>query len=105
MGSIQPPARAQRQGPVPTSVYRYYDEHGVLIYVGITKQGMGRNLQHNGRAEWWPYVVRQEVEHFDTRPLAAAREKELIRQFRPPFNKQHNPWHAEVREAYLDFAS
>lgn len=89
----------------PTSVYRYYDSIGILIYVGITRQGMGRNTQHNGKAEWWPFVARQEVDHFPTRGAAAMREKELIRSHRPPFNKQHNHAHGQMREAYLAYAA
>ena len=107
MDSIPPHAPAVTPGaPVasPTSVYRYYDSIGVLIYVGITKQGMGRNAQHNGKAEWWPFVARQEVDHYPTRPAALAREKQLIQHHRPPFNKQHNPVHTEMREAYLAYA-
>lgn len=87
----------------PTSVYRYYDRFGVLIYVGITKQGMGRNRQHNATQEWWSLVCRQEVEHHPTRRAAEARERELIRQHRPPFNKQHNLGWQEMRAAYLAF--
>lgn len=98
-------AYAQVTAPDPTSVYRYYDAADMLIYVGITRQGMGRNVQHNGKAEWWPYVTRQEVEHCATRGEAMAREKELIRCFRPPFNKQHNSDHAATRAAYLAFVA
>lgn len=86
--------------PDPTSVYRYYDRAGLLIYVGITRQGMGRNAQHNSKAEWWGYVSSQDVEHYASRDEAAAREKQLIRRFRPPFNKQHNLGHEELRAAY-----
>ena len=85
----------------PTSVYRYYDKHGVLLYVGITGRGMARNGEHNKTKEWWQYVTRQEVEHYKTRRAAHSTEKKLIRQHRPPFNVQHNPGHAETREAYL----
>lgn len=74
----------------PTSVYRYYDADAVLIYVGITNRGMQRQHEHNIRAEWWPYVTRQEVEHYPNRPEAAKRERELIQRHRPPFNMQHN---------------
>lgn len=85
----------------PTSVYRYYDRHDLLIYVGITARGVTRNREHNSRAAWWPYVVRQEVEHYDTRTLAEEREKALILEFRPPFNTQHNPDSHLTRAAYL----
>jgi hypothetical protein len=87
--------------PSPTSVYRYYDRNGVLIYVGITKQGMGRNLQHNGYAEWWQFVARQEIEHLPDRASALALEKALIQEHRPPFNRQHNPGHEDMRGVYL----
>lgn len=99
------PGDALDGAPCPTSVYRYYDRHGLLIYVGITKQGIGRNRQHNGKAEWWQHVVRQEVDHYDSRPAAAKCEKELIGAFRPPFNKQYNADYAATRHAYLAFVA
>lgn len=104
MTSIAHPPQTALAGAEPTSVYRYYDQIGVLIYVGITRQGMGRNVQHNGKAEWWPFVARQEVDHLPSRAAALIREKELIRGHRPPFNKQHNPDHAEMRATYLAYA-
>lgn len=86
-----------------TSVYRYYDKSGFLIYVGITGRGTGRNAQHNRNAQWWPFVARQEVEHYATRHVAHTREKSLIREFRPPFNIQHNPDAASLKAVYLAF--
>jgi hypothetical protein len=89
--------------PTPTSVYRYYDSAGILIYVGITKQGIGRNVQHNGTKGWWQFVASQQVDHCETRPDAQAREIELIQRHRPPFNRQHNPEFATMNAAYLAF--
>lgn len=83
-----------------TSVYLYYDKLGVLLYVGITKRGPVRNDEHTAK-EWWPFVARQEIEHHDSRDVALARETMLIRQNRPPFNKQQNPEHPRLRAAYL----
>lgn len=83
------------------SVYRYYDDIGLLLYVGITERGVVRNFEHSAFKDWWPFVVRQEVDHFDTRAEAAAEEKRLIRQYRPPYNVQHNAGVREIREAYL----
>lgn len=91
--------------PVSTSVYLYYDRHGILIYVGITSRGIKRNREHNETKDWWPFVTRQEVEHFDDRSAALDREKVLIETHCPPFNTQHNRAAAEVREAYLLFAA
>lgn len=89
--------------PQPTSVYRYYDADDLLIYVGITSRGMARNREHNGSKAWWAHVVRQEVEHFDSRADAADRERSLIQVFRPPFNKHHNPGSDDLRTAYLAY--
>lgn len=84
----------------PTSVYRYYDEHGVLLYVGITSRGIARNMEHNKSKQWWQYVTKQEVEHFPTRRAAEVREKDLIVSRRPPFNVAHNPDSGALRDAY-----
>lgn len=88
---------------VPTSVYRYYDSAAVLLYVGITGRGAARNAEHNKSKEWWPYITRQEVDHYRSRTTALNVERELIRQHRPPFNVQHNLDHEAIREAYLAF--
>jgi hypothetical protein len=84
----------------PTSVYKYFDEHGTLIYVGITKRSIGRQAEHTTK-EWWPFVVQQEIEHYADRQTAATRESDLIRSFSPPFNKVHNRDHAAHRNNYL----
>lgn len=94
-------ATAHAKAPQPTSVYRYYDKFGLLLYVGITSRGAVRNAEHYSTKTWWRYVVRQEVDHYDTREAAGHVESELIRRFRPPFNTQLNPWYAEIRAAYL----
>lgn len=92
---------AQQPDERPTSVYRYYDRNGLLIYVGITNQGIGRNRQHNADKDWWRFVLRQDVTHFRTRQAALDEERNLIQQHRPPFNTQHNPDVADRRAAYL----
>ena len=88
-----------------TSVYRYYDLNDLLLYVGITSRGTRRQDEHNATKEWWKFVARQEVEHYPSRSEASDREKKLIRSYRPPFNRQHNPGHELARSAYLDLAT
>lgn len=108
MGTILPAYTGASKRPTgddtPTSVYRYYDKLGILLYVGITRTGIARNVQHNRSAQWWPMVVRQEVEHLASRTAARAREKDLIQEYRPPFNVQHNVDHQSLRDAYLGLA-
>lgn len=102
--SILPPAAhdtPEAHRDVRTSVYRYYDRLGVLLYVGITSRGATRNGEHNATKSWWKYVNNQQVEHYPTRDAAVHRERELIREFRPPFNVQHNPGHADVAAVYV----
>lgn len=86
----------------PTSVYRYYDSAGVLLYVGITSRGPQRNSEHQTK-KWWRFVVRQVVDHHPTRGAAELAEADLIRRFNPPFNTIHNPWAREARAAYLAY--
>jgi predicted GIY-YIG superfamily endonuclease len=86
------------------SVYRYYDENNVLLYVGYTTQGPKRNHQHASDKTWWPFVARQEVDHYETVDEAKKQEVQLIRHYRPPFNKQHNPDSDSMAESYLRMA-
>lgn len=88
----------------PTSVYRYYDQHKVLLYVGVTARGISRNREHNATKDWWQYVVSQEVDHYQTRDAALAQEKFLIQKHLPPFNTQHNPVADLLKAAYLGLA-
>lgn len=90
---------------VPTSVYLYYDQHDLLLYVGVTGRRTMRNMEHASDKEWWQFVTRQKVEHFPDRPAALAREKQLILEYRPPFNRQHNADWQSLRESYLAFAA
>jgi AcrR family transcriptional regulator len=95
---------SERVDAAPTSLYRYYDDRDILIYVGITGRGIQRNREHNRTKEWWPFVDRQEIEHFEDRESALERERSLIQGLRPPFNRQHNPTHATDRLTYLALA-
>lgn len=92
------------QQETATSVYRYYDQYGILIYVGITKRGVTRNLEHNLQKPWWSLVASQEVDHFPSRELAHAREVELIEVHQPPFNVQHNKAYREMNAVYCGVA-
>jgi hypothetical protein len=95
-----PSKEAVSAEPCPTSVYLFFDRIGILVYVGVTSRGVVRQREHNADKAWWPYVSRQEVEHYPTRARALIRERELITLMCPPFNSAHNPDRA-ARSAYL----
>ena len=59
-----------------TSLYRFYDAAGVLLYVGITRRGWHRFDEHSASKDWWSQVVTTRVEHFPTRDQ--ARKAELV---------------------------
>lgn len=73
-----------------TSLYRYFDSDGELLYIGITAQGPRRGEQHRSKV-WWPLVKSSAVEHFPDRATALAEEAREIRYWRPPYNTHHRP--------------
>lgn len=87
----------------PTSVYKYYDEYGILIYVGITSRGAKRQSEHNKDKSWWAHVASQTVEHFDSRGEALDHEEWLIVSHEPPFNTQHNRNQRSAMASYQAF--
>jgi hypothetical protein len=88
----------------PTSVYRYLDADGVLIYVGITNRGVQRQAEHVAHSKWWRFVHSQDVEHYDDRETAERRERYLIEKHQSPFNVAHNADHKRRLAAYLKHA-
>ncbi|YCK35166.1 hypothetical protein ACNF49_14085 [Actinomadura sp. ATCC 39365] len=74
-----------------TSVYQYFGAGGALLYIGVTDRGIRRTHEHAESKPWWPLTTGCTIEHYPNRDEALAREADLIRRFRPPFNQQHNP--------------
>jgi predicted GIY-YIG superfamily endonuclease len=76
--------------PVRTALYRFRDEHGGLLYVGIAEDPDRRQAEHATRKAWWPEVFDHTVEWHPTRELALVAEAAAIRTERPRYNIQHN---------------
>jgi hypothetical protein len=74
---------------VVTTLYRFYDEFGVLLYVGVTSVGPSRWSEHEKNREWWERVARVTVEQFPDRATAMAAEKAAILAEHPLFNTVH----------------
>lgn len=73
-----------------TTLYRFYDADGRLLYVGITEQGAMRWRAHRKDKDWWTDVVTTTTEHFATRAEAAAAEVAAIKSEGPLYNVAHN---------------
>lgn len=71
---------------LPAVVYTARSPQGEVLYVGVTRNLRTRMSNHKRSGKWWTPDVVLEVEHFDKRAPAEAREKELIEQLRPPHN-------------------
>ena len=69
----------------PTTLYRFFDAEGVLLYVGISSIGAMRWVGHQSR-EWWIDVATVTTEHFPDRDLAAEAEIVAIRTEKPRHN-------------------
>jgi len=87
----------------PTTLYRFFDAAGHLLYVGITSDLPTRLRTHNRLQNWWRDVVRTTLEHFDSREAARAAELVAIRDEHPRYNRwsgvQHRHLPAEVAAA------
>jgi antitoxin (DNA-binding transcriptional repressor) of toxin-antitoxin stability system len=81
-----------------TALYRFFDEGGALLYVGITANVEGRFAHHEQNKEWWPQVAEKTIDWFDTRPPARAAELQAIHDERPVYNINGSPWAAGRRE-------
>lgn len=75
-----------------TALYRAFDVSDQLLYVGITDGIDVRFKAHQNSSEWWPLMVRREVEWFDTRREAIRAEASAISKELPIYNRMnHGP--------------
>jgi predicted GIY-YIG superfamily endonuclease len=68
------------------ALYRFYDAHEELLYVGITDDPWRRWREHVLTQPWYPQVKHQAVSWYDTEAEATGAEKRAIRSERPRFN-------------------
>ena len=85
-----------------TALYRFYDEGGALLYVGITANTEERFAHHRNFKPWWHEVADTTIEWFETRPPALAAELRAIHDERPAYNINGTPWGATRRELNPD---
>lgn len=73
--------------PSPCSLYRFFNQDGALLYVGITDHLPGRMSEHAREKEWWREVSTVTVEHFDSRAEARRAEQAAMDDGRPARNR------------------
>ncbi|GIJ48459.1 hypothetical protein Val02_53450 [Virgisporangium aliadipatigenens] len=74
-------------------MYRFYDEHGALLYVGITgRRPFRRLMEHVCDKPWAPEMARWEVDPgvWTTEEEVLVVERHTIRSERPRYNVRHN---------------
>lgn len=69
-----------------TSLYRFFNAKGELLYVGITGTLPRRFREHEESKLWWFECERVTVQHFATREAAAIAEIDAIRGECPRYN-------------------
>jgi predicted GIY-YIG superfamily endonuclease len=69
-----------------TTLYRYFNEHGQLLYVGITGNNYKRQSQHRRGAEWFVEATSATFEHFPNRGDALLAETQAIQTENPIYN-------------------
>jgi hypothetical protein len=72
------------------ALYRHFDRHGALLYVGISARVVRRPNRRFERAPWFGRVHRVEIEHFATRKEANDAKLIAIVNERPIYDLQGN---------------
>lgn len=70
-----------------TTLYRYFDSDGQLLYVGITKNQFDRFASHSKNSQWFSQIATATFEHLDTREQALVAETNAIGTELPKYNK------------------
>ena len=73
----------------PTTLYRFFDADGRLLYIGITSAGANRWIEHEHNRAWWSQVASSTTEHYPDGASAAAAETAAIQAEQPPYNTRH----------------
>ena len=74
-----------------TNLYRFFDAHGKLLYVGISLSVVKRMQEHLQEKHWIPDNGTVTWTSYETRNAAEEAERVAIRHERPAHNVVHNP--------------
>lgn len=71
-------------------LYRHFDKHSRLLYIGISLSTVARLSQHRDCSHWFDRIVHIVIEHYETREEASAAEARAIEVEKPFYNKVFN---------------
>jgi len=80
---------------VTVTLYRFFDQHGALLYVGQTTNLPTRTTWHRTQSPWYPTAASMTFVDFETRTEALAAEAEAIATERPIHNLQGRTYHLD----------
>lgn len=81
-----------------TALYRFFDDSGDLLYVGISMNPAARWSQHRQDKPWWCEVATVTIEAHSSPAVAEAAERVAIRSELPRYNVAHHPDRWERRQ-------
>lgn len=67
-------------------LYRFFNRHEELLYIGITSSPSARLRSHRNEKDWWLEVATIRLEHFQSRVALAEAECLAIRAEKPRYN-------------------
>lgn len=70
-------------------VYRLYDGHGDVLYVGCTSSLPGRVRSHSTSKTWWSDVRAMDWDCIEDKDAALAHERRQIALLNPPHNTRY----------------
>jgi hypothetical protein len=72
------------------SLYRFYDLHNRLLYVGISTSAMAQRVRRHAHSQsWWDEVAEIQIERVPADMLRALERRAIVNE-RPRYNSQHN---------------
>ncbi len=85
-GSANSDGEAQMNWTATYVAYHMYDKHGVLLYIGSSKNFGSRVYDHFLMRKWTRKVTRIDLRQFKTLSAARRYEGRAIRKLRPALN-------------------
>lgn len=77
----------------PCCLYRFFDDAGAVIYVGITHDPATRMRAHYGKQPWAGEIARSELAWHPNKAAAQCAERAAVEQFNPRYNVVHTDEH------------